>query len=153
MFSKTREKNTESAEPEAEDWTKALTDLVPIDINHLQIIDGTAAFIQLQADPNINLNLSNVNLNATNLHNIKQQQRTLPSNVEATAVSFGNGQLKMNGKMNLVKEIPDMDIEFSLEKADATALNDLTQHYAKIDFESGVFEALGKVAIADSFKG
>ncbi|MGB7395875.1 MAG: DUF748 domain-containing protein [Pricia sp.] len=141
----------EGTEPEAEDWTKALTDLVPIDINHLQIIDGKASFVQLQADPNIDLNLSNVELNATNLRNIKQQQRTLPSEVTATAVSFGNGQLKMNGKMNLVKEIPDMDIEFALENADATALNDFTKHYAKIDFESGTFEVFGEIAIADSF--
>lgn len=40
---------------------------------------------------------------------------------------------------------------FSLEKANATALNDFTQHYAKIDFVSGIFEIYGEIAIADGF--
>ena len=30
----------EAADPDFDDWTKALTDLVPIDINNLQIIDN-----------------------------------------------------------------------------------------------------------------
>lgn len=141
----------EEPDPEFEDWTKALTDLVPIDINHLEIIDGKAAFVELTADPNIDLNLHNIHLNATNLQNVVQKERTLPSEIYGTAVSIGNGTVKLNGKMNLVKEIPDMDISFSLENADATALNDFTNHYAEIDFEEGNFNLYSEVAIADGF--
>lgn len=138
-------------EPEVEDWSKALTDLVPIDINHLEVINGTAAFVQLQADPNIDLNLKNIQLTASNLRNVILKERTLPSEVHATAVSIGNGNMKLDGKMNIVKEIPDMDIAVSITDADATALNDFTKHYAKIDFESGTFEVFGEIAIADGF--
>ena len=138
-------------EPEVEDWSKALTDLVPIDINHLEIIDGTAAFVQLQADPNIDLNLKNIQLSASNLRNVVQNERTLPSEVHGTAVSIGNGTMQLDGKMNIVKEIPDMDIAVSITDADATALNDFTKHYAKIDFDSGTFEVFGEIAIADGF--
>lgn len=138
-------------EPEVEAWTKALTDLVPIDINNFEVIDGTAAFVELQADPSIDLNLHNIQLNATNLRNVVQQERTLPSEVHATAISIGEGKMKMDGKMNLVKEIPDMDIAVSITEADVTALNDFTKHYAKIDFDSGTFEVFGEVAIADGY--
>ncbi len=135
----------------AESWTKALTSLVPIDINRLEIVNGTAAFIDPQADPAINLNLQSIKLVANNLRNVIQQERILPSEVNASAVSFGNGELTINGKMNLVKEIPDIDISLSLVKADITSLNNFTQHYAKIDFDSGVFELFGEIAIADGY--
>jgi len=49
----------------------------------------------------------------------------------------------------LVKEIPDMDLSFSLQDAEVTALNDFTRHYAGIDFESGTIGLFSEIAIAD----
>ena len=141
----------ESANPEFEDWSEALTDLVPIDINHLQIIDGKAAFVQVNANPNIDLNMNSIQLNATNLRNIIQEEAILPSTISATAKSVGNGQVNLEGKMNLVKKIPDMDLSFSLENAKATAFNDFTKHYAGIDFSEGSFNIFSEIAIADGF--
>ncbi len=140
-----------SEEAEFEDWTKALTDLVPIDINHLQIIDGKAAFVQLSADPNIDLNLNSIQLNASNLRNVVLKGRNLPSEISATAISIGNGKLNLNGRMNLVKRVPDMDVSFSLKNSSITAFNDFTNHYAGIDFSEGDFNIFSEIAIADGF--
>ena len=145
-----QDENT-AADPDIDDWTKALTDLVPIDINHLQIQDGKAAFVQLAAEPQIDLHLDHINLSATNLRNVIQQERTLPSSLHATATSIGQGDFLLNGKMNLVKTIPDMDISFSLQNANVTALNDFTNHYAGIDFTEGEFNVFSEMAIADGY--
>ena len=136
---------------EVDDWSKALTDLVPIDINHLQIREGKAAFVELTADPTIDLYLNDIDLNATNLRNVVRGGRELPSSVSATANSIGNGRVQLEGKMDLVKEVPDMDISFSLEEASVTALNDFTRHYAGIDFAKGNFNLYSEIAIADGF--
>src|SRR5690606_20427814 len=64
-------------------------------------------------------------------------------------VSIGNGKVALEGNMNLVKEIPDMDLSFSLEDAEATALNDFTNYYAGLDFDKGTFGVYSEVAIAD----
>ncbi|GMN04665.1 DUF748 domain-containing protein [Croceitalea sp. MTPC5] len=138
-------------DPEFDDWTKALTDIVPIAINKLVITDGKAAFVQLNADPNIDLHFNDLHLNATNLRNVVQKELKLPSDIDATATSIGQGKVKLNGKMDLVKKIPDMDISFSLEDASAVALNDFTKHYAKVDFDSGDFNLYSEVAIADGY--
>jgi len=138
-------------EAEFDDWTKALTELVPIDINHLEIINGKAAFVEVTAEPTIDLNLRNVNLTADNLRNIILKERNLPSSVQGTAVSIGNGEVKLEGRMNLVKQIPDMDVSFSLENADVAALNDFTKYYAGIDFANGNFNLYSEIAIADGF--
>ncbi|RKN75117.1 DUF748 domain-containing protein [Ulvibacterium marinum] len=145
------QQKSESPEPELEDWTQALTDLVPIDINHLKVIDGKAAFVQLTAEPNIDLNLNQIELNATNLRNVVRRQQNLPSEIHATALSIGNGSFTLDGKMDLVKQIPDMDVSLSLENASATALNDFTKHYAGIDFVKGNFNLFSEVAIADGY--
>ena len=51
----------------------------------------------------------------------------------------------------MVKEIPDVDMAFSLENADIKALNDFTNHYASVDFAEGQFNLYSEMAIADGF--
>lgn len=138
-------------EADAEDWSKALTDLVPIDINQLEIHGGKVAFVQLTADPNIDLHLDSLELYATNLRNVVRQEARLPSNLSADAVSFGGGSLHLEGQMDLVKQIPDMDLALTLENANATALNDFTDHYAGLDFDQGIFNLYSEMAIADGY--
>ncbi|WP_299129069.1 DUF748 domain-containing protein [uncultured Winogradskyella sp.] len=141
----------DAADADFNDWTDALTDIVPIAINNLVITNGKAAFLQLNADPNIDLHFANIELYANNLRNVVQKQLNLPSKISATATSIGKGKVILNGKMDLVKQIPDMDMSFSLEKANATALNDFTRHYAGIDFDSGNFNLYSEIAIANGF--
>ncbi|WP_367181437.1 DUF748 domain-containing protein [uncultured Lacinutrix sp.] len=143
-----------ATEPNVDDWTKALTDLVPIDINHLTINNGKLAYVELNTDPNIDLQFNTLYLKADNLRNVKENERVLPSPITATAISIGGGEVKLNGNVNIVKEIPDMDVSFSLENADVKALNPFTRHYSGIDFEEGQFGLYSEIAIADGyFKG
>jgi hypothetical protein len=143
-----------ATEPDVDDWTKALTDLVPIDINHLTINNGKLAYVELNTDPNIDLQFNTLYLKADNLRNVKENERVLPSPITATAISIGGGEVKLNGNVNIVKEIPDMDVSFSLENADVKALNPFTRHYSGIDFEEGQFGLYSEIAIADGyFKG
>ena len=143
----------EPAEGEAnvDDWTKVLKDLVPIDINHFTVHNGTANFVELSSDPDISMFLENINLEATNLSNVVNKEKILPSTMYATATSFGGGAVTLEGNLNLLKTIPDVDLEFALKQADVTALNDLSMRYAGVDFESGTFELYSEVAIADGF--
>ncbi len=132
-----------------DDWTKALTDLVPIDINHFEVHNGKLAFLQLSAEPDIDLQINKLELTADNLRNVVEKGRILPSPIRASGVSIGNGKVALEGNMNLVKEIPDMDLSFSLENAEATALNDFTNYYAGLDFDKGTFGIYSEIALAN----
>ncbi|GLB49198.1 DUF748 domain-containing protein [Neptunitalea lumnitzerae] len=145
------EQQQDTIAPSNEDWTKALTDLVPIDINTLMVNNGSFSFMQLNKEPDIDLILQNINLTATNLKNVTDQQKKLPSTIKGTAVSFGEGNVSLNGRLNLLKEIPDLDLDFKLEEADVTALNDLTLAYAGIDFEKGSFDLYSEMVINDGY--
>ncbi len=139
----------ESGDAGVKDWTKALTDLVPIDINHFEVHNGKLSFLQLSADPDIDLQINQLQLTADNLRNVVEQGHVLPSPINATGVSMGNGMVKLEGNVNIIKEIPDMDLSFSLEDADVTSLNDFTKYYAGLDFDKGKFSVYSEVAIAD----
>lgn len=134
-----------------DDWTKVLTDLVPIDINHLEVHDGTLSYIVVGSDPDISLDITNLELIADNLRNVEAEPQTLPSPMKLTGTSVGGGQLILEGKLNLIKEIPDLDLALSLEKVDITALNDFSSYYADLDFEKGRFDLFAEIAIADGF--
>lgn len=140
-----------SDSPEVEDWTKAITDIVPVDINHFEIIGGKIAYVEVNAEPNIDLQLNEFHMTVDNLRNVVAKERTLPSPFKATATSIGNGKMLLEGNVNIIKEIPDMDLTFSLEGIDAPALNDYTDHYAGVDFESGSVNLYSEVAIADGY--
>lgn len=150
-FNYVTEDQGSETEANVDDWTKALKELVPIDINHLAVHNGSAIFAKLNADPPIELFLNEIQLEATNLSNVVNEDLTLPSNLYATAVSIGGGAVTLDGDFNLLKKIPDVDINFELQKADVTALNDLISNVAGVDFESGTFELYSEVAIADGY--
>jgi len=140
-----------NAEAEVEDWSKALTDLVPIDINRLQVTNGKLAFVEVSTTPTIDLQLNSFNLQASNLRNVTRDGEKLPSTIRATATSIGNGKFILTGNMDIIKQIPDIDISFSLEDAEVTSLNDFTKHYAGIDFSSGTYGVFSEIAINDGF--
>lgn len=141
----------DGGEPETDDWTKALKDIVPLEVNNLEIFQGKLAFLQLQADPNIDLYIDQLDLSAKNLRNVQRVGDELPSPIKATGVSIGKGDLAIDGAIDLMMEIPDIDISVALENADVTALNDFTNYYAGLDFESGSLGVYSEVAIADGY--
>ncbi|MDN6310991.1 MAG: DUF748 domain-containing protein, partial [Psychroflexus sp.] len=146
-----QEEEPDGGEPETDDWTKALKEIVPLEVNSLEIIQGKLAFLQLQADPSIDLYIDQLNLSAKNLRNVQRVGDKLPSPIKATGVSIGRGDLVIDGDIDLMMEIPDMDISVALENADVTVLNDFTNYYAGLDFESGSLGVYSEVAIADGY--
>lgn len=146
-----QQKEDPEGDPQVDDWTKALTSLVPIDINHFEVRNGTANFVKLSADPQISLYMNQIQLQATNLSNVVNTMKKLPSKVTATAVSIGGGSVTLNADMDLLKTIPDMDVNFALKRADVTALNDVIKNFIGVDFQSGTFELYSEFAIADAY--
>jgi len=132
-----------------EDWTKVLTDLVPIKINHFEIEGGKLAYIELAADPKIDISVKDLKFTAENLRNVKDEENTLPSPMQGSGTSIGKGKLTIDGKVNLLKKIPDADLNIKLEKTQLASFNDVSKAYAKMDFKTGNVDAYSEIALAD----
>jgi hypothetical protein len=137
--------------PKADDWTHALKKLVPIKINRFRVDDGEFLYADIVESPDINLSVRKINLIATNMSNVVDKSKTLPSNFIIHGVSFGDGNLEVTGNTNLLKKIPDMDVNVSLRKSNVTALNDLSRATAGFDFTKGEFNFFSEFAINNGY--
>jgi len=129
------------------DWTKPLKDLMPLQIDQLKVAEGKITFADFTTRPKVDLSMTKVNLTATNLSNAQQKSETLPSDVLLTANSIGNGKLNAKMKINLLKPMPDFDLDLRFENVNIPALNDFFRAYAKVDLERGNFNLYSELAL------
>lgn len=131
------------------DWTEPIKKLMPLQINRLSIEQGKVVFYDFTTKPNVDLSLDNVHLVAENLNNAKEQNDLLPSKVFMRATSIGGGNLEMTMRINVLKEVPDLDMDMKFENVNLTALNDFFEAYAKVDVEKGSFNLYSEVAVKE----
>ncbi|HOX81914.1 MAG TPA: DUF748 domain-containing protein [Chryseolinea sp.] len=143
------EGNTTNQTGEDVDWTVPIKRLMPLQINRLEIENGSVFFFDFTTKPQVDIHLKQLHLLATNLNNVDEQSDALPSKITATAISIGNGQLTIDMDINVLKEIPDLDLDMKFESINMPALNDFFLAYAKVDVEKGVFNVYSELAIDD----
>ena len=131
------------------DWTEPIKDLIPLQINLFTINNGEIHFRNFSSEPPVDVYLSNLQVQATNLSNAKDVGQTLPSHLALSATSVGNGKLSLEGDMNILKKIPDIDLDLKFESVDITALNDFLRAYANVDAEQGVFNLYAEFLTVD----
>lgn len=129
------------------DWTQTLKDLIPFTINHFEILNGKITFKDFSTKPEIDIFIDSLNVMATNLGNVKDKTLKLPSTLKAEGTSLGGGHLNIDAKLNVLKKIPDVDLDLQFENVNVVALNDLIRAYAKVDAEKGNFNLYTEIAI------
>lgn len=129
------------------DWTEPIKDLMPLKINRMEIQNGTINFHNFTTKPQVLISLDEFQAVALNLNNTSDQEERLPSTISATATSIGGGRLTLSAGINVLKEIPDMDLDMKFEKVNMTALNDFFMAYANVDVEKGSFNLYSELTI------
>lgn len=129
------------------DWTGPIKELMPLSINRLEVINSKVVFHNFTSEPPVNLELNNLNLVATNLNNADDNDEKLPSHVSLNSNSFGGGQLAVEMDINILKEVPDLDLDLQFEGVDMTSLNEFLWAYAKFDVDKGDFNVYSELII------
>lgn len=131
------------------DWTKPIEELMPLDINFVEINNGTVTYKNFSTSPNIDLFIKDLNARVTNLRNADDKNVALPSDITARGASIGGGNLAIDGKLNILRKVPDMDITGKLEKVSLPALNTYSKAFAGIDFTNGNFDVYTDLTVKD----
>lgn len=134
---------------EETDWTKPIEELMPLDINFVEINGGTVTYKNFSTSPNIDLFIKDLNARVTNLRNADDKNAALPSDITARGGSIGGGKLAIDGKLNILRPIPDMDITGKLESVSLPALNTYSKAFAGIDFTNGNFDVYSDLTVKD----
>ena len=123
---------------------------MPIEINRFQIHNGKIKYNDFHTDPKVNIFLNRLELVATNLSNIEDKEKPLPSELIISGTSIGGGNLSLKGHMNVLKEVPDADINMEFTNIDLVALNDFAKAYGKFDFEKGTLSLFSEMSVKNS---
>lgn len=130
-------------------WTQALQKLMPLDINRVAIKDGKIALHNLSTDTTSNLILHHIQMEALNLCNVKENPEDLPSRIYLQALSFGNGQLNIAMRINVLKKVPDLDLDMQFENINMKELSDFFEEYADANVTSGNLNLYAEMAVTE----
>src|SRR5690606_8401331 len=87
--------------------------------------------------PTVDIYIDDMQARATNLRNTEDKNDALPSDLTVRGSSIGGGRLALDGKLNILRQIPDFDLAGKLEGIDLPAMNTYARPFAGIDFEKG----------------
>lgn len=131
----------EAAEPadlqkDTASFADLLHDFMPLKINRLEIHNSAIRYKDPTSKPAVDVQLSNVELLATNLTNATDSAVVLPSKVNATAGLYG-GELTFNMGIDPLAAQPAFDMNLKLTETDLKQLNDMLKAYGNFDVNKG----------------
>ena len=136
-------------EPDRRHWTEVVKSLMPITINRLEVQQGKLAYLDYAPSPDVTLHIEQMYLLALNLANVEESGEQLPSTVQVRGTSIGGGKLVGDMKINVLKEMPDFDLDLKLTGVDLTSINDFIEAYAKFDVEQGRLDMYSELKLMD----
>ena len=126
-------------------WQDTIAKLMPIDINTITMHRGEVHYRDFSAQPKVDLFITNLNGEIKNLRSVVDKNDPLPASIDISGDSIGQGKASLKGKLNILSEPVDLDIDGKLEHANLTYINDYTRDLAAIDFESGKLSVYSKI--------
>lgn len=130
-------------------WFEELAEMRPLEINKFEVVDGEIHYRQFDSEPKIDLVVSNIDIVAKNLRNVVSKNKTLPSSIDVSATVLDSGNLTSSVKINLIKEIPDLNANVSLESVGIPSFNDYLRVHTKMDAAKGELNFYSEVAVDD----
>ena len=118
-------------------WIDAIKAIIPWRVNQLLVIEGDAHFRDFHADPQVDLELSHLNLDAENMSNAEKLKTPLPATVKVTGNPLLTGFFEMDLSVNLDERYATFSQKFQMEHVPAVGANSALQKYLKVRAKSG----------------
>jgi len=141
---------TTSQTGEGTNWKPLLDNLVPFEINLVELINGKVTYQDFSANPKVDLFITDLDGQVRNLRNVEDRNAPLPSTIAITGDSIGDGKLGIKGRLNILTKYLDMDIDTKLENAKLSAFNDFSRDCCLLDFKKGTMNLYSELAVKDN---
>jgi hypothetical protein len=129
-------------------WQDVINDIFPIDITHLEIKGGIIRFVDTTREPNVDIAIRDLEVNATGLRNRPVAKGVeFPAKIDLSGRSIGEGRLRLYAKLEPLADQAHFQLAVELTKVSLPALNDLLKAYAGIEVSRGEFEVFGQMAV------
>ncbi|MGH7789656.1 MAG: DUF748 domain-containing protein [Candidatus Binatia bacterium] len=127
-------------------WQAALQAVTPIKINQLTVTDGAVSYID--ADPERPLRITQAELTATNIRNVRSPQRAYPSELHLKARLFDAGRVTVDGAANFLSTPhAGAAVDFDVEAVPLDRLQPVAAQ-ANVHVKGGILATKGRVEYA-----
>ena len=131
-------------------WQQAVEAIYPFKINAVTVRDGTLTYFD--QDPQRPLRLTRLNLEASNIRNIRLPRNVYPSSFRMETAIFGTGRGIVEGHANFLAEPhAGIDARLTLEKVPLEYFEPVITR-ANLSIRSGIFSGSGKIEYAPNVK-
>lgn len=130
------------------EWREVVKDLMRIDINRFEVIDGEVHYFDFSSNPKVDVFINNIEIIAENLMNRSNEDELLPSSLDASGNSLG-GKMEIHIDMDPLNKIPTFDLSARVDNLDLVKLNDFLKAYGNFDVEKGTFSLYAEAAAKD----
>ena len=131
-------------------WQGAVQAVLPLQINELRVVNGE--FTYIDADPARPLRLSQLNVHAGNIRNVKSGAGAYPSDLQADAVLEGVGRIALQGQADfLAAPHAAVKAELTLEQVELAQFQAVASRH-NIALRRGVLSAAGTIEYAPHVK-
>lgn len=127
-------------------WIQVVRNLMPLQINRVDIINGEIHYRDFSSSPKVDIFLSAINARATNLRNKVDKNELLPSTIIASATCFQSGELFLDVKLDPLNPEPTFELEEKMRDVQLTQLNDFTEAYLKFKIIGGTMGLYTEIA-------
>lgn len=136
-------------------WQSVVKDLFPIDITHLEIVDGEVRYIDRTKAPEVNVFIKEMQAVATGLRNrAGTDGKELPATINVVGETLGRGRIVVQVEADPLAAQPHFQLKAQVEDVDLTALNDSLKAIANVDVGRGTFQLAAEMAGKDGgFQG
>jgi hypothetical protein len=118
-------------------WVTEVKQLVPLQINRFTVTQGDIHFYDFHADPEINMEMDEVELSLDNLTNSDHSKELMPSTADLSGRPFKVGKLVATLALNTDLKQPTFAEKLQLENIPAPALNAFLAKYGSVYAKSG----------------
>ena len=131
-------------------WQEAVQAVLPLQINELRVVDAEVTYID--ADTRRPLRLTQLNVHAGNIRNVKSQVGVYPSDFQADAVLDGAGRLSLNGQADfLAAPHAAVNAELTLDQVELAQFQAVASRH-NIALRRGILSATGTIEYTPSIK-
>lgn len=130
-------------------WQKAMQALFPLNIDRIEVKNGTLHFRSYVGKPPFDVYLKNINMRMDNLRNALNSKEKLPSTIALQANTMDGAPVKIDMRFNSFAKQPTFYLQVSVENMNIKKANDFLHHYTKVNVKQGWFSLYVEAAAGD----
>lgn len=130
------------------DWQALPEDLLKFTVEEVEVRQGTVAFRNFNSDPPVNIQARKIDLVATNLTNVEDEEGERVATAEVTAEFFNDSPFSAKAEFDPF-DFDSFIFAGDMTFNDLTEINNFAQAYGNLDFKSGQGELVMELKAED----